>query len=101
MPYGYNGKVLHVDLSSNTWDVEILSDQWRRTYMGGLAIAAHFLPKMVKPGIDPLSADNVLVFATSVICGAPISGYNRFTVAAKSPLTGCFSESEAGDACPC
>jgi aldehyde:ferredoxin oxidoreductase len=35
------------------------------------------------------------VFATSVVSGAPISGYNRFTVAAKSPLTDCFGESEA------
>jgi aldehyde:ferredoxin oxidoreductase len=96
MPYGYNGKVLHVDLSSNAWNVETPSDQWYRTYMGGSAFASYFLLKMVKPGIDPLSADNVLVFATSVICGAPISGYNRFTVAAKSPLTGCFGESEAG-----
>jgi aldehyde:ferredoxin oxidoreductase len=96
MPYGYNGKVLHVDLSKNTWDVETPSDQWYRTYMGGSAFASYYLLKMVKPGIDALSADNVLVFATSVVCGAPISGYNRYTVAAKSPLTGCFGESEAG-----
>jgi len=96
MPYGYNGKVLHVDLSKNAWDVETPSEQWYRTYMGGSAFASYYLLKMVKPGIDPLSADNVLVFATSVICGAPLSGYNRYTVAAKSPLTGGFGESEAG-----
>jgi len=96
MPYGYNGKVLHVDLSKNAWYVETPSEKWYRTYMGGSAFASYYLLKMVKPGIDPLSADNVLVFATSVICGAPLSGYNRYTVAAKSPLTGGFGESEAG-----
>lgn len=96
MPYGYNGKVLHVDLSKNAWHVETPSEQWYRTYMGGSAFASYYLLKMVKPGIDPLSADNVLVYATSVICGAPLSGYNRYTVAAKSPLTGGFGESEAG-----
>ena len=96
MPYGYNGKVLHVDLSKNAWHVETPSEKWYRTYMGGSAFASYYLLKMVKPGIDPLSADNVLVFATSVICGAPLSGYNRYTVAAKSPLTGGFGESEAG-----
>jgi aldehyde:ferredoxin oxidoreductase len=93
---GYNGKVLHMNLSDNAWNVETPSVKWYRTYMGGSALASYYLLKMVKPGIDPLSPDNVLVFATSVICGAPISGYNRYTVAAKSPLTGCFGESEAG-----
>ena len=96
MPYGYNGKILHVDLTNGTWEVEEPEEKWYRTYMGGSAFASYYLLKMVQPGIDPLSANNVLVFATSVICGAPISGYNRFTVAAKSPLTGCFGESEAG-----
>jgi aldehyde:ferredoxin oxidoreductase len=36
------------------------------------------------------------VFACSVVTGAPVSGFNRFTVAARSPLTGAFGESEAG-----
>ncbi|MEJ2167221.1 MAG: aldehyde ferredoxin oxidoreductase family protein, partial [Desulfobacterales bacterium] len=96
MPYGYNGKILHVNLTLNSWEVEEPSEKWYRTYMGGSAFAAYYLLKLLQPGIDPLSPDNVLVFAASVITGAPLSGYNRYTVAAKSPLTGCFGESEAG-----
>ena len=96
MPFGYNGKILHVNLTTSETRVEEPNDQWYRTYMGGSAFASYYLLKMVKPGIDPLSPDNVLVLSTSVICGAPISGYNRFTAAAKSPLTHCFGESEAG-----
>ena len=52
--------------------------------------------RLLKPGIDPLSPENVLVFACSVVTGTPISGWNRYTVAAKSPLTHAFGESEAG-----
>src|SRR5262249_46541299 len=37
-----------------------------------------------------------LVFATSVINGLSLSGTNRYTAAAKSPLTGGYGESEAG-----
>ena len=96
MPHGYNGKILFVDLSRSSFEVEEPTEQWYRTYMGGSAFASYYLLKLVKPGIDALSPDNVLVFATSVITGAPLSGYNRYTVAAKSPLTGCFGESEAG-----
>ena len=38
----------------------------------------------------------MLVFACSVLTGAPISGFNRFTVAAKSPLSNGYGEAEAG-----
>jgi len=50
----------------------------------------------LKGGVDPLSPENVLVFALSPVTGAPLSGFNRFTVSAKSPLTHCFGEAEAG-----
>ena len=50
----------------------------------------------LKPGTDALSPENILVFACSVVTGAPLSGFNRYTVGAKSPLTGGFAETEAG-----
>lgn len=96
MPFGYNGKILHVDLTNSKWDIEEPGEQWYRTYMGGSALASYYLLKYLKPGTDPLSEDNVLVFACSVVCGAPLSGFNRFTVAAKSPHTGGYGEAEAG-----
>ena len=43
-------------------------------------------------GVDPLGPDNVLVFTTSVINGLSLSGTNRYTAAAKSPLTGGYCE---------
>ncbi|MBU2511294.1 aldehyde ferredoxin oxidoreductase family protein [bacterium] len=95
-PFGYNGKILHVDLSNKTWHVEEPSEKWYRTYVGGSSMASYYLLKELKPGVDPLSAENVLVFACSVLTGAPLSGFNRFTVAAKSPLSHGFGETEAG-----
>ncbi|MBW1711557.1 MAG: hypothetical protein JRJ59_00195 [Deltaproteobacteria bacterium] len=96
MPYGYNGRVLHVDLSEQTCRVEEPPETWYRTYLGGGAAAAYYLLRELPPGVDPLGPDNVLVFACSVVTGAPISGFIRYTVAAKSPLTNGFMESEAG-----
>ncbi len=95
MPFGYNGKILHVDLTKQEWRVEEPGEKWYRTYMGGSAFASYYLLKLLKPGVDPLSPENVLIFACSVVTGAPISGWNRYTVAAKSPLTHAFGESEA------
>jgi len=96
MPNGYNGKILHVDLSSMKMRVEEPDELFYRTYLGGGGIASYYLLKNLKPGIDPYSPDNVLVFASNVISGVPIAGMTRYTVAAKSPLTGGFGEAEAG-----
>lgn len=95
MPHGYNGKILIVDLAKGTWSVETHDESWYRTYWGGGALASWYLYKLVPPKADPLGPDNVLVFAASVLCGAGLSGFNRYTVAAMNPLTGGFGESEA------
>ncbi|MFZ8791482.1 MAG: aldehyde ferredoxin oxidoreductase N-terminal domain-containing protein [Thermosphaera aggregans] len=62
---------------------------------GREGIASYILFKELKPGIDPLRSENKLVCAISVITGKPIPGVSRIVVAAKSPLTGTYGESEA------
>jgi aldehyde:ferredoxin oxidoreductase len=89
-------KVLHVDLSTRQTRVEELSETLVRKHLGGGALAAHILLRDLPAGVDPLGPDNVLVFMTSVINGLSLSGTNRYTAAAKSPLTGGYGESEAG-----
>jgi aldehyde:ferredoxin oxidoreductase len=92
----YSGKFLHVDLTEQKTWIEEISDYLYRKFLGGSALAAHFLLREIKPGIDPLSPENVLVITTSVINGLPLSGANRYNVAAKSPLTGGYGEGQAG-----
>lgn len=96
MQGAYNGKFLRVDLTRGTTQVEEVPELIYRMYLGGSAMAAYFLTREVKPGIDPLGPDNVLVVATCLTTGSPVSGTNRFTVAAKSPLSGGYGEGEAG-----
>jgi len=96
MAYGYNGKILHVDLTSRKITIEEPDYIFYRRYVGGGCLAGYYLLKKIKPGIDPLGPDNVLVFASSSISGSSIPGTSRYTVAAKSPLTGGFGEAEAG-----
>ena len=85
MPHGYNGKILHVDLSSLRVKVEEPGEVFYRTYLGGGGIASYYLLKNLRPGVDPLGPENILVFASNVISGVPIAGMTRYTVAAKSP----------------
>lgn len=96
MPASYSGKILHVDLTEEKTWVETLDESIYRRYLGGGALASYFMLRDMKPGIDPLGPENQLMFMTSVINGLPLSGANRYTAAAKSPLTGGFGEAEAG-----
>lgn len=96
MPFGYNGKILRVDLSSRTVQVDEPALDVYRRYMGGSLLASYYLLTEMPGGVDPLGPDNVLVVACSVVTGAPAFGASRYTIAAKSPLTGAFGEAEAG-----
>src|SRR2546426_4599846 len=96
MASGITAKLLHVDLTTRETRVETLPETVVRKHLGGGALACHILLRDMPAGVDPLGPDNVLVFTTSVINGLSLSGTNRYTAAAKSPLTGGYGESEAG-----
>jgi len=96
MSYGYNGKILRVDLMTKKLKVEEPGEVFYRTYLGGGGLASYYLLRELRPGIDPLGPENMLIFGSSVISGVPIAGMTRYTVAAKSPLTGGYGEAEAG-----
>lgn len=96
MAIGYVGKILKVNLNDLTFSIETKDEYFYRTFMGGSAMASFFLLTEMEKGVDALGPDNVLAITTSVLTGTPLAGANRYTVAAKSPLTGGFGESEAG-----
>jgi len=96
MPHGYTGKILHVELTRRTLEIEEPPETFYRTYLGGSAVGAHYLLRGTSPGIDPLGPENILVLALGVITGAPVSGQSRMTAVAKSPLTGAVGDSQCG-----
>ncbi len=95
MPFGYVGKVLRVDLTAKRLEVEEPAEEFYRTYMGGYGFGSYYLLREMKKGVDPYSPDNILVFASGVMTGVPLSGMCRYVVCSKSPLTEAFGESDA------
>jgi len=96
MSYGYTGNILHVNLSTKETWIEHPTEEFYRKYLGGRALALYYMLKEMKPNTDALSPENLLIFATSVTVGSKAPAINRYTVCAKSPLTGAEGESEAG-----
>ncbi len=96
MPYGYHGKILHIDLTRGEFTVEEPPEAFYRKYMGGSAMALDYLLRNIPAGADALSEDNVLTLMTGVTTGAPISGQSRINANAKSPISGGIGDSQGG-----
>ncbi|MGB7184702.1 MAG: aldehyde ferredoxin oxidoreductase C-terminal domain-containing protein [Burkholderiaceae bacterium] len=87
-------KYLHINLNSR----EVRSEQ-----LEGRALAEagrYFIAKtLLADGVatvEPLSADNPLIFSAGPFAGTNFSNANRLSVGCKSPLTGGIKESNAG-----
>ena len=71
MPFGYHGKILHVDLNTGSLEVENPSDDFYRKYMGGSALGMYYVLKNTPAKVDPLDSENTLVLALGVIRPEP------------------------------
>jgi len=85
---GYMGKFLWVNLAEGAWREEAPAEALLRAFVGGYGIGARLLYDHLPRGIDPLGPDNILGFITGPLTGTPAPTGTRWTVVAKSPLTG-------------
>ena len=73
--------------------------QLSEKYMDGVGFHSARLFGMVKPEVDALSPENVLMFAVGPLAGTLYPGNTRLTVTAKSPLTDAFGSANVGGLC--
>ena len=93
---GYVGKILRVDLSSGKVSSEDLNAEWARIFIGGKGLGAKYLYEEAKPGVDPLSPDNVLILMTGPLTGTTAPCAPKYAIYTKSPLTNAFLDSYMG-----
>ncbi len=86
--------VLIVDLNNYSYEIEQRPDLFEK-WIGGTGVAVQLLKEYIDPKADPLSGDNVIVFATGPFTPAyPLA--SKTVAMFKSPLTGNLGESHAG-----
>ena len=93
--YSYSGRILHIDLSTKETSVQTVSEEFLKKYLGGVGLASKLLYDNIKPGVEPLSPENVLVFAASAFGGTIVPVGTKHGIASKSPLTGFLGDSLA------
>lgn len=94
--YGWNGRILRVNLTTGETSVEEVDPRIARDFIGGRGWAICYLYDEMDPRVDPLSPENKLVFATGPLTATPVPTGNRYMVTTKSPLTGAISCSNSG-----
>ncbi|MBD3228344.1 MAG: hypothetical protein GF329_09165 [Candidatus Lokiarchaeota archaeon] len=90
---GYTQVRLDVNLTDGTIKERKLSKEFCRDWIGGYGFGAKVLWDELEPGIDPLSPDNLFVWAIGPFPTTLLPTSSKYGVFAKSPQTGFFGMS--------
>ena len=93
---GYMGKVMLVDLTTETVTEYPWSDEQRELYLGGKIMAARILCDHLTGKETAFSEENWVVISTGPLTGTGAPSSARFSVSALSPQTGILASSNCG-----
>lgn len=93
---GFHGRVLFVDLTAKTHEVQTIDPQVYRDYLGGYGLGAWLMWKHFPAGADALSPEACFALCAGLLTGlhSPFSG--RIQIVGKSPLTNTWGDSNSG-----
>jgi aldehyde:ferredoxin oxidoreductase len=92
--YGWNKKILRIDLSNGQTESFVPSDSLLKPYIGGRGLGAKIVYDAGR--VDALAPSNLLVFAAGPFTGTTTPASGRVSLSTKSPLTGTIFESNCG-----
>jgi aldehyde:ferredoxin oxidoreductase len=92
----YHFAILRVDLSTRKFERVDIPEKILKAYIGGSGLGAFILLSEMKPEVDPLGEESLLLFLTGPLTGTPVFSSGRHSVIAKSPLTGVWGEANVG-----
>ncbi len=84
-----------IDLTTRKVIKKKTSEELLEKYLGSRGYAARLLYDNTDENTKPLSPDNILIFSPGLLTGTPWPTGARYTVTAKSPLTGVYGYSNA------
>jgi aldehyde:ferredoxin oxidoreductase len=93
--YGFRGKLLRVDLEREKISYQTVAEDVAKKLLGGRGLGAKILYDELRPGIDPLGPENLLIFMTGPLQGGIIPGQTRYVAMAKSPQSYGLGEAHA------
>lgn len=92
-------KYLDVDVGTRTWSVVVPDERDAADYIGGKGLGVKMYWDRLGgrlADVDPLGAENLLLFMTGPFLGSGGACSGRFEAVSKSPLTGIMASSSCG-----
>lgn len=87
MRYAETGYNLEIDLTRGNIERVATNPEDSQMFLGGLGTNAKIMWDRVPPEVEAFSPENLLIFATGLLCGTPATGCNRTIVTTISPMT--------------
>ena len=94
-PYGWNGKLLNVNLSNRKVEDQRIEASVLEAYLGGRGLNMWILHQNLTSSVSPFSPENLLVFGAGPLVGTIIPANGRYNVSSRSPLTGLLGDSNS------
>ncbi len=92
----FEQKILFVDLPAGDSSAEEISPSLITDFLGGRGLNSKLLFDHCPAGADPLGPENPFIIGAGLLTGTAIPASSRFTVSAKSPLTGGLGDANSG-----
>ncbi|MHB8763631.1 MAG: aldehyde ferredoxin oxidoreductase family protein [Deferrisomatales bacterium] len=90
------GKQLRIDLTAGRCrDEELPAGDYAR-FLSARGLGVKTLYDGLRPGVDPRSPENPLIFGIGMLGGTRLQGFSKWCVVTKSPLTDTVTRSFAG-----
>jgi aldehyde:ferredoxin oxidoreductase len=86
--FGFHGRYWRFDLSAGRGEFVPIEERILRRTLGGVGLGSWLLHREAPPGVEPFAPEAPLVFAFSPLVGTALTTSAKFSVVAKSPLTG-------------
>ncbi|MFW9874382.1 MAG: aldehyde ferredoxin oxidoreductase family protein [Candidatus Thorarchaeota archaeon] len=93
MLFGYKGKLLHIDLGSESSKSLTIPELILKKYIGGRGLGAKLYWELIPPNADPLGKNNVIIVLTGPLSGTIAPGAGKHLIVTKSPASGGWLES--------
>ena len=94
--FGTHGRVLVVDLTDGSFEIEEVDEEVYKKFLGGYGQGAYLLWRHFPAGVDALAPEACFVICSGLLTGThtPFSG--RIQICGKSPLTNTWADSNSG-----
>ena len=92
---GYTKKVIWVDLTNRTTEIQTLEEELLERFIGGVGLGTKFLFEELRTR-DPFSPEAPLIIMTGPLTGTIVPTSGRVAIVAMSPATLSYGESDIG-----